>query len=695
MKYFVHSSIALWIYFLSFLAALILLSYFPFSTWIQGGIGFLGILLPFILAFLLPFQKTQKEPQDSWEFLINPPLWLWLVLAMVATFVRFYKLTTLSVWPNYDEGLWGFFAMNFIHHWDWNPFFQDSPYPSLYAWGLGFMFKCFDSSLFMVWFYPALISLLAVPAGYFAARQYFSRSFAFLATTLMALSFWPIFVGRFGNQQVLTLLAECLILWILGIFINATSAIERKKAAFFLGLAAGLGFYIYISWAMIALMAGLPLLVYATRGSLEKEKPFLIFLLTSLLVMVPLLFGGLLRNNWRIIHDIGAWGDKPSLKLQIHLAFSYLGAFFWGVSNKVYSYQPVWGGLLDPLLGSAFLIGLLELLHNWRRGTYLWLLGGMVAFFVPGILTHDLEPFRTLPLIPLFMVSCALGFSTLLQKFSPSRKLGTLALLIFVVGGLDFYHLTVKYHHIWDQESTWRGYAKPIERYRAYQALDKIRREKGPGLIYSNFTPGLCDQTLSVADHSFNAAENPDIPFNQAQWAAVLINSNYQPFLHGRFPDGKAYALSTGLNVTDGGQMLWVMPVTPEKIGDLSKWQSASQSFCCFPGRYYPVLRKNLQDAYSSYQEDPFLESCYWEKLADYDYKDSDFKKTNKAIEDLKEGIQRGYPSAHLYQKLGIFYLMQSNIPKAEENFRKAIAAPLDLTQSRQILDSLKNSSSF
>jgi hypothetical protein len=682
-----------WLYFSIFLAANTLLSYGDLSLSAKLATGLLGLILPFILAALQSPSKPLAENTAPKEFLPSIPIWLWALLGAAAIFVRFYKLTTLSLWLNYDDGLWGFFALNFIHHWDWSPFYQDNSYPSLYAWGLAFLFKCFGPSIFMVWFYPALISLLAVPAGYLAARRYFSRSIAFVAGALMALDFWPIFLGRFGNQQVLTLLAECLTFWVLGGFVKASSDSGRKRAALYLGLATGLGFYIYISWVMIAVMAGLPLLVHGCRGNFERKKPFLIFLLASGLAMTPLLSGGLLQNNWRIVHDIGAGGGNPGPAHPFCVALSYIAAFFWGVSKQVYSYQPVWGGLLDPLMGSAFLIGLLEWLRDWRQGVSLWILTGLVAFFIPGILTHDLEPFRDMPLIPLFMVSCALGFSILLQKLSPIHKVGILVLLTLAIGGLDFYHLAGKYHHIWDLESTWRGYAKPIERYRAYQVLDKIRREKGPGLVYSNFTPGLCDQTLSVADHAFNAAENPDLPFKEAQWAAVLANSNYQPFLSRRFPDGKAYALSTGLDVTDGGQMLWVMPVTPEKTGVLSKWQAASQSFCCFPGRYYGILRENLAASYASYQGDPFLESCYWEKLADYDYKNSGFKETQKAIEDLTQGVLRGYPSAHLYQKLGVFYIMQSNLPEARENFKKAISAPLDLTQSRQLLDSLKNTS--
>src|SRR6185295_17558115 len=133
------------------------------------------------------------------------------------------------------------------HHWDWSLFYQDNSYPSTYLWGLGLLFKLFQPSLFLVWFFPALLSALVVPMGYAAARTCFSKSLSLLITLLLAFSFWPMFVGRFGNQQIMTLLFECLWLFLLGKFVQNLKKPYSIKYSAFLGLAAGLGFYIYIS----------------------------------------------------------------------------------------------------------------------------------------------------------------------------------------------------------------------------------------------------------------------------------------------------------------------------------------------------------------------------------------------------------------------------------------------------------------
>ena len=604
-------------------------------------------------------------------------------------FVRFYKLTSLSVWPNYDDGLWGFFALNFIHHWDWSPFYQDNTYPSLYGWGLGFLFKFFGTSLFTLWFYPAFLSALVVPISFLAARQFFSRSLSWVLTLLFAFSFWPMFVGRFGNQQILTLLAECFLLYLLGKFLNATPGKNRTQATLGLGLTVGLGFYIYISWIAVAFMTSLSVLWKTGTNTGKRDfKSLGLFVLSASLVLIPLFQDGFIARLIRQIHDIGAFSEGFHFGKQLYLALSLIASFFWGVPEGLYSYQPVWGGLLNPLLGSFFFIGILEVAKGWRLGLYQWIGAGLLFFLIPAALTHDLEPFRALPIIPLLITVSALGLARLMGEISWIKPSYFLLCAIFIIGALDFYHLTVKYHRIWNLEATWKGYAKPMERYRAYQILDKIYQEKGPGLIYSDFVPGLCDQTLSVADYAFNASENSDLAFGDARWVAVLANVNYKPFLNRRFPDGVAYSLSNGLTTTDGGEMLWVMSLSPDKLGSICQWQKASDSFCCFPGRYTQILRDNLNRAYPAFQGDPFLESCFFEKLADLDYKDSDFKNFQKPIEDLNQALQHGYPSAHLFQKLGFFYLLSSNPDLAKICFEKALKAPLDLTQSRQWIQS-------
>jgi len=67
---------------------------------------------------------------------------------------------------------------------------------------------------------------------------------------------------------------------------------------------------------------------------------------------------------------------------------------------------------------------------------------------------------------------------------------------------------------------------------------------------------------------------------------------------------------------------------------------------------------------------DRFLESCFWEWAAQYYYDPLH----NGNIYCMFQAIQKGYPAAHLYSKLGEYFLDQNMRVEAQEAFRDAEA---------------------
>jgi hypothetical protein len=220
-----------------------------------------------------------------------------------------------------------------------------------------------------------------------------------------------------------------------------------------------------------------------------------------------------------------------------------------------------------------------------------------------------------------------------------------------------------------------------------------MEEDKGPGLIFSDFVPGNFDMSLFLADYEFNAVDNPDLSFSRARWAAVLTNANFKPFLEKRFPDGKAYFVSKGEDLSNGGWMLWVVPVTPPRLDIFRRWQKADLALGPYIDHYLsfvhgqpytPVFNSHLE-TYHDFQGDPFLETLFWEKTAD------DFMKMGpsfhpQAISALLTATQKGYASAHLFYLIGTLYFVDQNSQGAQWAFRQALKAPIDLTASRQSL---------
>ncbi len=695
-----------WGYFIFFLVSNSLLSYYPLTFQTKIGIGLFGLALPFGLACFL----LSDKPTQFWEkFKFLPSPWIGLGVFLLAIFLRFYRLTSLSVWPLYDEGMYGYYALELCRHWDWKFFFGPSQAPPFYLWGLGLWFKHFGVSLTTLWFFPALLSLLCVPIGYWAARQFFSKSFSIFSGVFLAFGFWPIYVGRFGVMTGLVLLGECLILGLLGSFLKELNEKKRSWKSIFLGFGIGLGFYTYLHWPILA--AFLFATVFFLMFRRFKKRPLgslwnsILFCASCLFALLPLLIAFFLEGAGQILSYLRHLSASSSHSLidQLSVSGSYFASLLWGMDLSFHTYQPVWGGYLNPVMGAFFLVGLLECVFQRKNPLHQWLLGALVLFILPGALTLERATSRMVLVVPVLIVLAGMGLFRLLSTFSPS-KVKIAVVLLVVSSVLDFNHLRA-YGQMWSDMENWKGYEKSYARYQAYLELYKIAQEKGPGFIFSDFVPGLSDQTLSVADYNFNVSENPALNPDQACWAAILMNVHYQPFLKKRFPKSKAYWVSKNLNDPNGGWMLWVLPVTSLNRKTIIGWQNASRALgpfieknlCYISGHSYEEISRSLQSIYPAFQGDPLLESCYWEKSADVALKEvlrtGTAADTSSVIQCLNLGLKKGYPAAHLYRNLGVAEMMKKENTKARDDFKKSIESPLNFTDSARYLEIINSKS--
>jgi hypothetical protein len=703
-----------WSFFLLFLVSNSMLSYsyLPLSTKLL--IGFLGLAIPGLIwvKWRPTSISSAGKPIFAVEWVPKLPFWMWALGIGLALFIRFYQLTRLSYWPLFDEGVYGYDALQLAREWKWSFFFGNSQAPPFYVWSLALLFKTFGASLETLWFLPAFFSTLAVPLSYLAARTFFSRSFSFFFVFLSALSFWPFFMGRFSFMTGMILPWEYLAFIFLGNLLKSPSdSLRQKKLLLGLGVVLGTGFYIHLHWPAIALVlagtAAAWIMGRKNKSPLAVRFKLLLWLVVPmLLVVIPLLlaglhenYGGWLSHLWVANHI--AHGTSIGMNLCL-----YTSALFWGVSPQDFTYKPFWGGFFNPVLTSFFFIGLFEVFLNLSRRLYRWLLAAGIFWMLPGILTNDLEAFRWLPLLPILFAISVLGLSSLTSAVSKPFRWFLIFPLLWISVSLDFYHLLGPYHQSWKQTDVWWGYTKSLGRYEAFQILKKIEAEKGPGLIFQDFVQGLPDETLRVAIDDFNAAENPRLPFETASWGAVLTNINYQPFLVKRFPKGKAYRLLLAPPGPEGGWMVWVFPVTSVSRPILQNWERASQALgpfleksqCYIPGEPLDEIKTLLQNANPLFNGDSFLKACYGEKISDLDFKKETFssdqaKNFSQPIQDLKTAIQDGLPAAHLYYRLGIYYQISGNLPAARRAFLAAEKAPGALTDAAQSLLSLKTRS--
>src|SRR5579872_1727668 len=190
-------------------------------SWITASLNtkllvFTFVFIPLFLLMVGARNKAAVQPPWEREIFSAIPSWALGLLFLLAFGVRLYKLTTLSFWPEVDEGSMGYYASQMAAKWRWDFFFgfnYISPGP---IWLLALFFKAFPPSLLTLWFFPVLVSMGTMGVGYWACRQFFSRSFSLLWAWGWAFSFWPLYVSRFDIPPILVPFWECLALLILG-----------------------------------------------------------------------------------------------------------------------------------------------------------------------------------------------------------------------------------------------------------------------------------------------------------------------------------------------------------------------------------------------------------------------------------------------------------------------------------------------
>jgi tetratricopeptide (TPR) repeat protein len=159
---------------------------------------------------------------------------------------------------------------------------------------------------------------------------------------------------------------------------------------------------------------------------------------------------------------------------------------------------------------------------------------------------------------------------------------------------------------------------------------------------------------------------------------ALLTNIHYQPYLNQVFPEGRGIWLAPDMGKPDGGFMLEIIPLPSSQPEVLQHWIQAGRAFHGLAGEVFdnhdwkpraPIVQ-SLIAMVPYLGSDPFLKSCFWEKIAENEYVDRHYAAQMTAFQ---QAIERGIPAAHLYNSLGALYLRRGHLKEARRAFQKAL----------------------
>ena len=678
-----------WVYFPVFLIANALLSYFPLPTGAKWAVLTVGIVIPLVMSALGPAASSKRGlvPAPSKDSQALSHAW-WVALLALACLPRFLHLTTLSTWPTGDDGLYCFNAMELNRKWEWRIFFDYNQVPPLTAWCMALYFRIFEPSLFSLWLFPALVSLLTVGTVFYA-RKYFSGLFAFYLLALVSFNFPYLYMAKFCPWPVVLLFLTTLVYLLTCAFLRAPSSPAAYPQAFALGLALGIGFFAAVAWPVVAFSVTAAVLGgYGPKGR-RNSKELLVFGL-------PLgLLGGLYAFfSWRLkngnhIRNMFAFGPGSDWAAALNQGLHKEASLFWAAS-PTNCFGPLWGGMLNPVLGAAFFLGAALCLRNFRGGFPKWILASAFLMTGPALLSKGFEIFRMTQVFPLLIFIACMGFYEL---FPPSPKAsawkwGAFALCLCASTALDLYHLEGPYHRLWGTPGPAWNHLKSNPYWRAYGILEETCQSRGPGMVLLDLRADIHDQNLTPATYAYNLSCNPKIGLSAARWAAFIVHPDFKPFLSKAFPGGHWYWM-------DQDEMLGIVDLDPSNLPTFLSWYGADQQLQPVTAQILNLLPEETQqpvigrllEIEASLPPDRFLKSFLWEKVAYHRVADHD---AAGAVEALTRASEEGFPAAHFDYVKGVLLAGMGKYGEAEKAFQKALRSPLNLSPAAEKLSQLR-----
>ncbi len=666
-----------WIYFGLFLAANALLSYVPLSLSSKSFIGVLGIFLPFLLSLWSVLEKRFRTGPDFSPFESredkDPPKALWFLLGALLLFTRFFRLTSVPFWPIIDEGSFGTLATGIMDRFDGTLLWTEGRIEPFFIWSLGYFFRLVKPSLFALRLYPTLFTVGTAFLAYGAARRYFSRSFSFLFVWLLAFSFWEFSLMRFCTPEDLIPFFEFLALGLLGGYLKSKDPTVRWVWIGGLALVNVGGCYSYVNWMVVWFFISL-VLIFDVFGSKGKGKgPFVLFQSISLALLLPLILARFSPGGFSYIQS--CWAGSSL----IHSLFLYGKGLFWD-SAPSYPFSPNWGGMLDPITSSLVLLGVLYSLERFEKiGLVLWGAGWAVSL-LPGLLTNYMELHRVTPSLPFWILSATLGAQSLLRLVPQKVRWGTMLILGLSILAVNFYDFIGPYSDSTRSSALrqWRS----VQYADAYGALIELNRQTGPLYVFSEFNTDYANKTLNIACYPFDVLQDPRLSKSAVQWAALILNQNYAPFLIREYPGLKYRALKRDKAKPEDPPPfgLFLIPVSQIPKERLAQWIKAD-ALCRQVDRR--VHNRNINESWGIYSEmfspatasapeDRFLNAVLLEKFAFFKFLANDFPAAAKAY---RTAIEKGFAAAHLYYDLGVSLKFSGDKAGSEKALRAANGA--------------------
>ncbi len=382
---------------------------------------------------------------------MNKKIILFLLIILIACFLRIYNLSSVPPSASLDEATIGWNAYSILQtgHDEYGyklPVLlraYDDYRPALYVYLVVPFIKLFGLNVFSVRMPSVLLSTFTIILSFFLAKNLFKdskigKSIGFIAAFLLAISPWNIYVSRLGHE-----VNAGLFFVVLGIFLF-TLSIKDKKRKWLLPLSLisfAISFYTYQSEKIFVPLIITCLIIIYLKDLIKIKKIFLLSIILGFIISIPILIASLSpqalirfkatsafdynnqifqKSAIKIVEDKNK-GDvvgqimhnRRVVAIQFFLSqyISHLNPRWIFLNSGTESFKAPGVGLMYIWESPFILVGILSLIKNkfsnkTKAIIFSWL---GVAFIAPSIATDAPHAMRSFNLLPIPQILTGLG----------------------------------------------------------------------------------------------------------------------------------------------------------------------------------------------------------------------------------------------------------------------------------------------
>jgi 4-amino-4-deoxy-L-arabinose transferase-like glycosyltransferase len=399
-----------------------------------------------------------------------------LLILFIAAALRVIALDQVPPGLQHDEVFHGHDAVTVLLGYHPLYFTSNAGNEPLFIYLMSATINFLGSNVFGIRIAAVICGLLTIVFSYLWIKRAYNPRTALIASALMTVNFWPLFLSRVGLRAASLPMLVALTAWLL--FRNADFGMRNMgrgdkrilRSAILPGMALGATLYTYPASRVFPIVFVLFLGLYSLVTK-KFNKPTLFVLITAAIVFAPLAYviATQPQADQRLSQLSGPVNALLSGNFQPVLTYSIqtLGIFTFA-GDPIARYNIPGRPIFDPITGLLFYFGLLLAIKRWREPRNLFVLLWLPIGLLPSMLSDSAPSFLrasvSLPvtflfpalaidwLIRDFFIRIGTGWRRKYQRvFAFAYRLSPLAVLALIVfnGGL-----TIKdYFFVWPDRS--------------------------------------------------------------------------------------------------------------------------------------------------------------------------------------------------------------------------------------------------